>query len=58
MMVRVHWMRLFVSPLDAAIREVFEETGLICISDTTHSNPIDIDAHKIPANPRKNEGAH
>jgi len=46
------------SPIEAAIREVYEETGLVCISDIENPEPIDIDVHEIPANPIKNEGAH
>mgnify|MGYP000258165355 CR=1 FL=1 len=41
-----------------AIREVYEETGLVCISDIENPEPIDIDIHEIPANPSKNEGDH
>ena len=46
------------SPIEAAIREVYEETGLVCMSDIENPEPIDIDVHEIPANPNKNEGAH
>ena len=46
------------SPIEAAIREVYEETGLVCISAIENPEPIDIDVHEIPANPNKNEGAH
>ena len=46
------------SPIEAAIREVYEETGLVCMSDIEYPEPIDIDVHEIPANPNKNEGAH
>jgi len=46
------------SPVDAAIREVHEETGYICELDTENQDPIDIDIHEIPANPKKGEGPH
>lgn len=46
------------SPIDAAIREVYEETGLVCILDSETSEPIDIDVHEIPENPTKGEDAH
>jgi len=46
------------SPIDAAIREVYEETGILCESIDGQSNPIDIDLHEIPANPKKGESAH
>ena len=45
-------------PIDAAIREVFEETGVVCESLNGFLHPIDIDLHEIPANPKKGEGAH
>lgn len=45
-------------PIDAAIREVYEETGLVCILDPENSEIIDVDIHEIPANPSKGEGAH
>jgi 8-oxo-dGTP pyrophosphatase MutT (NUDIX family) len=45
-------------PIQAAIREVFEETGVVCQSLNEFLEPVDIDLHEIPANPRKNEGAH
>ena len=45
-------------PIEAAIREVYEETGLVCMSDIENPEPIDIDVHEIPANPNRNEGAH
>lgn len=46
------------SPIRAAIREVYEETGILCESIEGQSNPIDIDLHEIPANPKKAESAH
>jgi 8-oxo-dGTP pyrophosphatase MutT (NUDIX family) len=46
------------SPVEAAIREVYEETGFVCVLDSSNSEPIDIDVHEIPANPQKSEGAH
>ena len=46
------------SPVDAAIREVYEETGLVCISEPEYLDPIDIDVHLIPSNPKKGEGEH
>ncbi|QWE21105.1 NUDIX hydrolase [Polynucleobacter sp. AP-Kolm-20A-A1] len=46
------------SPVEAAIREVYEETGYICELDTDNQDPIDIDIHEIPENPKKGEGAH
>ena len=45
-------------PIEAAIREVHEETGIICEFIKGQSNPIDIDLHEIPANPKKAEGVH
>lgn len=46
------------SPIDAAIREVYEETGVICKPIEGCLDPIDIDLHEIPANPKKGEAAH
>lgn len=46
------------TPIQAAIREVFEETGLVCELDPEHIEPIDIDIHEIPTNPKKGEDAH
>jgi 8-oxo-dGTP pyrophosphatase MutT (NUDIX family) len=46
------------SPADAAIREVYEETGLVCVLDSEDPEPIDIDVHEIPQNPMKGEDAH
>lgn len=46
------------SPIDAAIREVYEETGFRCSLDPVHPEIIDIDVHEIAANPKKGEGAH
>jgi len=52
------------SILDAAYREVVEETGiakkhlrLLCIESDVNV-PFDIDSHIIPANPKKNEAEH
>ncbi len=46
------------TPIDAAIREVYEETGVICNPIEGYRDPIDIDLHEIPANPKKGEAAH
>ena len=46
------------SPIGAAIREVYEETGIFCESTEGQLDPVDIDLHEIPANPKKGEGAH
>ena len=46
------------SPIDAAIREVYEETGFVCVPDSKDFEPIDIDIHEIPANPKKGEDTH
>ena len=46
------------SPIDAAIREVREETGFICALDSNDSKPIDVDIHEIPLNSKKGEAAH
>jgi 8-oxo-dGTP pyrophosphatase MutT (NUDIX family) len=45
-------------PIQAAIREVFEEMGVTCEPLVGYSEPIDIDLHEIPENPKKGEGAH
>jgi ADP-ribose pyrophosphatase len=45
-------------PIQAAIREVFEETGVVCEPLNGFLNPIDIDLHEIPENPKKAEGSH
>jgi len=45
-------------PIDAAIREVYEETGFVCVPDSKDLEPIDIDIHEIPANPKKGENSH
>lgn len=45
-------------PHEAAIREVYEETGLICQIAPEYLSPIDIDIHEIPANHNKGEGPH
>jgi 8-oxo-dGTP pyrophosphatase MutT (NUDIX family) len=45
-------------PHEAAIREVYEEAGLICQIASKDLSPIDIDIHEIPANPKKGEGPH
>lgn len=48
--------------MDSAFREVLEETGVADVvpyrSTVTNAIPLDVDSHHIPANPRKNEGAH
>ena len=46
------------APIDAATREVYEETGVICNPIKGCLDPIDIDLHEIPANPKKGEAAH
>lgn len=46
------------SPIEAAIREVYEETGYVCDLDSDNHDPLDIDVHEIPANPKKGEGVH
>ncbi|MBU3616951.1 NUDIX hydrolase [Polynucleobacter sp. JS-Polo-80-F4] len=46
------------SPIEAAIREVHEETGYVCELDSENQDPIDIDIHEIPENPKKGESAH
>jgi 8-oxo-dGTP pyrophosphatase MutT (NUDIX family) len=45
-------------PIEAAIREVFEETEVSCEPLEGRLGPIDIDLHKISVNPKKGEGAH
>ena len=45
-------------PVDAAIREVYEETGFKCALDPTYPEIVDVDVHEIAANPKKGEGAH
>jgi 8-oxo-dGTP pyrophosphatase MutT (NUDIX family) len=45
-------------PIRAAIREVFEETGVVCESLGGFLDPVDIDLHEIPENPKKGEGVH
>lgn len=46
------------SPIEAAIREVYEETGYVCVLDSDNRYPIDIDIHEIPENTKKDEGVH
>ena len=46
------------SPIDAAIREVREETGFVCDLDSNDLEPIDVDIHEIPSNSKKGEAAH
>ncbi|MCE7526847.1 NUDIX hydrolase [Polynucleobacter sp. IMCC 30228] len=46
------------SPVDAAIREVYEETGLLCSLATSNIDLVDIDIHQIPENLKKNECQH
>lgn len=45
---------------DSALREVAEETGLrgLRAHPALQGLPLDIDSHAIPANPRRQEGAH
>lgn len=45
-------------PIQAAIREVFEEAGAVCEPLSGFLDPVDIDPHEIPANPKKGEGVH
>jgi 8-oxo-dGTP pyrophosphatase MutT (NUDIX family) len=45
-------------PIQAAIREVFEETGVTCEPLDERFDPIDIDLHEIPANLNKGEARH
>lgn len=45
-------------PIQAAIREVFEETGVVCELLGGFLDPVDIDLHEIPENPKKGEGTH
>ena len=45
-------------PIQAAIREVFEETGVVCEPLNGFLEPVDIDLHEIPANPSKGEDVH
>ena len=46
------------TPIDAAIREVYEETGLVCELAAGSCDPLDIDVHIIPSNPSKGEEEH
>ena len=46
------------SPVDAAIREIYEETGFVCMPASEETAPIDIDVHEIPYNSKKGEAAH
>jgi 8-oxo-dGTP pyrophosphatase MutT (NUDIX family) len=46
------------SPIDAAIREVREETGFVCALDSKDLEPIDVDIHEIPSNSKKGEATH
>lgn len=46
------------SPIEAAIREVYEETGYVCELDSDNQDPIDVDIHEIPENLKKGEGTH
>lgn len=55
-----HFEKTDVSPQEAAQREVQEETG-VTVSPSSlfpHKAPIHIDAHIIPANPKKGELEH
>ncbi|GAQ55231.1 NUDIX hydrolase [Streptomyces acidiscabies] len=44
--------------LDAALRELAEETGISAGVTPLLTLPVHIDVHAIPANPAKNEPAH
>lgn len=46
------------TPVQAAIREVYEETGVVCESLDGRLDPINIDLHQIPENLKKGEGAN
>ena len=46
------------SPIEAAIREVYEETGFVCELDSGNHDTIDIDIHEIPENLKKGEASH
>ena len=46
------------SPVEAAIREVYEETGLLCSLAKNNVDLVDVDIHQIPANIKKNECQH
>ncbi|MBU3541711.1 NUDIX domain-containing protein [Polynucleobacter sp. MWH-Loch1C5] len=46
------------TPLECAIREVYEETGYSTVADSRWLKPIDIDLHFIPENIHKNEPSH
>lgn len=49
------------NPIQAALREITEETGLSSTVHPWHCEhpfPIDINVHEIPANEEKNESAH
>ena len=45
-------------PIQAAVREVFEETGVICEPLEGRLDPIDIYFHEIPANSKRGEDLH
>jgi 8-oxo-dGTP pyrophosphatase MutT (NUDIX family) len=48
-------------PLEAAKREIVEETGIYCSAHPWHQEnimPFDIDIHHIPVNPEKCELSH
>jgi 8-oxo-dGTP pyrophosphatase MutT (NUDIX family) len=57
-----HFDSTDVVPGNTALREASEETGLNNLKlHEWHGQqgiPLDIDTHAIPANPKKNEGAH
>jgi len=46
------------TPLEAAIREVYEETGWKCSPHRAHQQILDVDIHLIPENKEKLESAH
>lgn len=57
-----HYDKTDPSLADTAIRETVEETGLTDVElhpwHLESGIPLDIDTHPIPANDKKNEGAH
>ncbi len=46
------------TPLEAAIREVYEETGWKCSPYRANQQILDVDFHLIPENKKKLEAAH
>ena len=43
--------------LEVAYREAIEESGIHSLTSLSH-NPIDLDIHAIPSNPKRSEPAH